>query len=202
MWVLLYVWVGKSVGASWSGSESRPQRAGMAHWSRPKPSALWHLNTPSVQKKTHSLLELCLTHSQILIGLLEDQACRLGLIRAVRCLIELDTHSHSATRPGKRGHLQQPTDVTVHGSAPLTPIQVPGSVRAMDPPMDPLRHVGSANPLPSPEFTFSLPYWCLFISPWVTHRSSGQGLAYLRVAGGQTPAEVQRWGQEAAVPPS
>lgn len=49
-------------------------------------------------EETHSLLGSSLTHSQILIGLLEDRTCRLGLIRAVRCLIELDTHTHTHTQ--------------------------------------------------------------------------------------------------------
>ena len=65
-------------------------------------------HTVCPEEETHSLWGLSLTHSQILIGLLEDRACRLGLIRAVRCLIELDTHTHTHTQthPGKHAHLQ------------------------------------------------------------------------------------------------
>lgn len=85
-----------------------PQPEGMARWSRLELSALWHLNTPSVQNERRAAFSWPPpTHSRVLIGLLEDQTCCLGLISAVKCLVEPDTHthSHSDTHPGKHAHL-------------------------------------------------------------------------------------------------
>lgn len=60
-------------------------------------SALWHLDTPSVQKRETCGLFLAISDSLSSYWLFEDRTCHLGLISAVKCSMELGTHIHTCT---------------------------------------------------------------------------------------------------------
>lgn len=119
-----------------------------------------------------------LTHS-FPIGLFEDHTCHLGLIRAVKCLMELDTHT------SKRAHTQHSHSDT-HAGLPATythrccctQLPIPkhrfkctlGNGAPADPPCT----CALQTPEPSPQSQSQVPPLVTFHSPRVTRQLRGQ----------------------------